>query len=71
MDARAEHGRTQAVPERRPLPPSRDPDQRIRPGNTPREGPPLPGTGPGEKGLYWVVLRCNYEARSEKGHDEA
>jgi hypothetical protein len=55
-----------AQTERRPLPPSRDPDQRIRPGNTPREGPPLRSADQEGQGLNWVVLRCNYEGKFEE-----
>jgi hypothetical protein len=59
-----------AATERRSLPPSRIPDQGIRSGNTPREGPPLPPSGEPGPGLYWIVLHCRFEpdSRDENEH---
>lgn len=58
--------REPAATERRPLPPSRDPDQGIRPGNTPKEGPPLAAADTAGLATYWIVLHCSFEARPQK-----
>jgi len=68
MGAHSSDSRTHEVPQRRSLPPSRDPAQGIRPGNTPREGPPLSGAEQDGKSLYWIVLHCTYEANPRKEH---
>jgi hypothetical protein len=52
--------------ERRSLQPSRTPSQGIRPGNTPREGPPVPGLAQDEGDLYWIVLHCAYATNSQE-----
>ena len=66
MSAQTTETRAPAVPERRSLPPSRDPVQGIRPGNTPREGPPLPGPAQAGQGLYWIVLHCSFEPNPQE-----
>jgi len=68
MGAPTTHSRTHEVSERRSLPPSRDPVHGIHPGNTPREGPPLPGVEQDGKDLYWIVLHCTYEVKPQGEH---
>jgi hypothetical protein len=68
MGAQTAHPRTHETPERRSLPPSRDPVHGIRPGNTPRGGPPHSGIETDDKAVYWIVLHCTYEVKPQKEH---